>query len=208
MITYNQNFMDKVNWDERFGGEEYLYGTEPNDFLFSVADKIPANSRVLSLCEGEGRNGVFLAEKGLYVTSVDGSQVGLEKAEKLAKERGVQIEIIHSDLNDFEIEPDSWDAVVMFFGHMPVELRRKVHQSVVKGLKTGGVYILEAYSPEQLKYDTGGPKDISKLFDLNDVKTELAGLDFEIAREIEREVFEGEKHTGISSVTQILARKH
>lgn len=196
-----------MDWNEKFSGEEYAYGTEPNDFLRSVADKIKPNGSVLSLCEGEGRNGVFLAEKGFEVLGVDGSIVGLEKANKLAETRGVKIETKVANLADYEIEPEKWDAIVLIFGHLPKELRRKVNAKIVKGLKKGGVFILEGYSPKQLQYNTGGPKDINMLYDLEEVKSELEGLDFEIAQEIEREIIEGPGHTGNGFVVQILGRK-
>jgi SAM-dependent methyltransferase len=196
-----------MNWNEKFSQTDFTYGTEPNDFLKSMAEKIKPRGNVLSLCEGEGRNGVFLAELGFHVVAVDGSSVGLEKARKLAEERKVEIQTIVADLADYKIEPDSWDAIVIIFGHLPVELRRSVNPSIVKGLKKGGVFVLEGYSQNQLQYDTGGPKDYSMLYDLGAVKSELAGLDFEIARELEREIIEGKSHTGIGSVVQILARK-
>lgn len=196
-----------MNWNEKFSGEEYSYGTEPNDFLRSVADKIKPKGKVLSLCEGEGRNGVFLAEKGFKVLGVDGSSVGLEKANKLAEKSGVKIETQVVNLADYEIEPEKWNAIVMIFGHLPKDLRKKVNAKIVKGLKKGGVLILEGYSPKQLQFNTGGPKDVEMLYDLEQTKAELAGLNFEIAREIEREVIEGDSHTGKASVTQILGRK-
>lgn len=196
-----------MDWNEKFSQKEYSYGTEPNDFLRSVADKIQPNGNVLSLCEGEGRNGVFLAQKGFQILGVDGSSVGLEKAEKLAKERGVEIKTQVCNLTDYEIEPEKWDAIVMIFGHLPIDLRKKVNAKIVKGLKKDGVFILEGYSPKQLQYNTGGPKDVSMLYDLEKVKRELEGLDFEIAKEIEREIIEGKLHTGNGFVVQILGRK-
>ena len=196
-----------MDWNEKFSGKEYSYGTEPNDFLRSVADKIKSNGEVLSLCEGEGRNSVFLAQQGFQVLGVDGSSVGLEKAKQLAEELGVVIETQVANLADYEIEPEKWDAIVMIFGHLPKELRKKVNAKIVKGLKKEGVFILEGYSPKQLPLNTGGPKDISMLYDLVEVNSELEGLDFEIAHEIEREIIEGKGHTGHGFVVQILGRK-
>jgi SAM-dependent methyltransferase len=196
-----------MNWDEKFANTAFTYGKEPNDYLVSVADKIPAGGNVLTLCEGEGRNGVYLAGLGFRVFAVDGSAVGLEHARELAAERGVTIETVVSDLAQYEIEPEAWDAVVMIFGHLPVELRRRVNESIVKGLKPGGVFILEGYTPRQLAYETGGPKDINMLYEPEEVKSELSGLEFEIAREVEREIIEGPGHTGKGAVFQLLGRK-
>lgn len=196
-----------MNWNEKFSGQEYAYGTDPNDFLRSVTEQIKPDSEVLSLCEGEGRNAVFLAEKGFKVLGVDGSSIGLEKAKNLAQSRNVIIETLVSDLADYEIEPEKWDAIVMIFGHLPKELRFRINSQIVKGLKKDGVFILEAYSPKQLQNNTGGPKEISRLYDLDEVKGQLKGLNFEIAREIEREIIEGQNHTGKGFVLQILGRK-
>ena len=114
-------------WDERFSEPGFAYGTEPNDFLASVADRIPMG-RVLSLAEGEGRNAVFLAGLGYEVTAVDSSRVGLAKAEGLAAERGVTIATVNADLADFEIEPGVWQGIISIFCHLPPVVRAAVHE--------------------------------------------------------------------------------
>jgi len=200
-------------WDERYSDEEYVYGTTPNTFLASMVEHIPCNhnhgprGKVLSLAEGEGRNAVFLAEHGCIVTAVDASRVGLTKAEKLAKARGVVIKVIHSDLAHLDIEPESWDAIVSIFCHVPSQLRKQLHRKVVAGLRPGGVLILEAYTPSQLALKTGGPQDVDMTMSLAQLETELAGLVFEHALEREREVVEGKFHTGKGAVVQIVAHK-
>ncbi len=200
-------------WDERYSDDEYVYGTAPNTFLASMVDHIPCNhnhgsrGKVLSLAEGEGRNAVFLAEHGCFVTAVDASRVGLTKAEKLAKARGVVIKIIHSDLAHLDIEPESWDAIISIFCHVPSQLRKELHCKVVAGLRPGGVLILEAYTPSQLALKTGGPQDVDMTMSLAQLEKELAGLVFEHAKEMEREVVEGKFHTGKGAVVQIVARK-
>ena len=112
-------------WDERFGSLEYIYGTEPNDFLASVASQIP-QGKVLCLADGEGRNGTYLASLGYEVFAIDQSIMGLEKAKKLAQEKQVQISTIHADLADFVIEPQAWDGIVSIFCHLPLDLRSQV----------------------------------------------------------------------------------
>ncbi len=196
-----------MNWDDKFSGEEYSYGTEPNDFLRAVAGRIEPGGAVLSLCEGEGRNGVFLAALGFDVLGVDGSVNGLEKARRLAAARGVELRTELCDLNDYAIAEGKWDAIVSIFGHLPANLRKKINAAIVKGLKPGGVLILEGYTPRQLRYATGGPKDVAMLYEPEELERELAGLDFEIVREIERDIVEGPSHTGKGAVVQILARR-
>lgn len=193
-------------WDERYASEEYFYGTAPNDFLRAHTARIP-KGRVLCLADGEGRNGVWLAEQGYDVTSVDWSAVGLEKARKLAASRSVEIHTMQADLAVYEIAPNAWEGIVVIFGHLPPPIRRRVLQQSVTGLRSGGVFLLELYTPKQLEYETGGPRDVELLARLEDLRAELNGLQFEIAQEIEREIYEGKHHGGHSAVVQILGIK-
>jgi len=197
---------ETMSWDERYSEPGFAYGTAPNEFLVSVADRLP-QGKILSLAEGEGRNAVYLASMGYQVTGVDGSEVGLRKAEELAKERGVSITTLHADLSEFEIEPEQWDGIIACYCHVPSAIRIPLHQAAVRGLKPGGVFVLEAFSKEQLGYGTGGPQSLDMLMALDDLKRELAGLEFVHAVQIERTVQEGRGHTGLASVVQILAFK-
>ena len=193
-------------WDERYSTNEYVYGTEPNTFLVSKIADLPVG-RALCIAEGEGRNAVYLAEHGHQVTAVDASAVGLEKARKLAHSRGVTIEAIVADLADFAIEPDSWDAIVSIFAHVPPELRASLHGSIVRGLRSGGVFVLEAYTPEQIRLGTGGPPVAELTMTLAALRQELAGLEFRHAVELERDVIEGRYHSGKGAVVQVVAVK-
>jgi len=193
-------------WDERFSDLEYVYGKEPNDFLVAVASQIP-QGKVLCLADGEGRNGTYLASLGYEVVAVDGSMVGLEKAQKLAQEKQVKITTIHADLADFVIESQAWDGIVSIFCHLPTALRSKVYCQAVQGLKPNGTFVLEAFAPEQLPYHTGGPKNIDMLPALSTLQLELSGLNWEITRSLERDLAEGQYHNGKAAVIQILGRK-
>jgi SAM-dependent methyltransferase len=193
-------------WDERYSDDEYAYGKNPNDFLVSVVDQLPVG-RVLSLAEGEGRNAVYLAEKGFEVVAVDSSSVGLKKAEKLAGERHVKIEIHLEDLSRYKIKANSWDVIVSIFCHVSPEIRRRLHQELVEGLRPGGMLVLEAYRPEQLEYKTGGPPSAEPMMTLESLEQELAGLEIIHGEELVREVIEGKYHTGKGAVVQVLARK-
>ena len=191
-------------WDERYATDEYLYGTEANTFLTSVIDRIPPG-RVLCLAEGEGRNAVWLAEQGRSVTAVDASPVGLDKARQLAAARGVYIDAVVADLADYPIPADHWDAIVSIFCHIRPDLRLDLHRRSVRGLRPGGVFVLEAYTPAQLRYRTGGPPHEAMLMTLAGLRQELAGLDFVHAVECEREVVEGRLHHGLGAVVQVVA---
>lgn len=193
-------------WDERFSEPGFAYGTEPNDFLVSVADRIPAG-RVLCLAEGEGRNAVYLAALGYEVTAVDTSTVGLAKAEALAQDLGTTIETVTADLADYEIEPTTWQAIVSIFCHLPPVTRASLHERCLRGLAPGGVFVLEGFTPSQLELGTGGPKSRELLMELEVLRQELPGLRLEIARETEREVVEGRYHRGRAAVVQVFAVK-
>ncbi len=193
-------------WDERYASEDYAFGTEPNDFLRAEAGRI-ARGNVLCMADGEGRNGVYLAGLGHAVLSVDLSSVGLQKAEKLAAARGVQIETRVADLAEWPIEVQHWDGIVSIFCHMPSTTRAQLHQRVVAGLKPGGVFILEAYTPDQLAHDTGGPSTIDLLMNSAALEAELAGLDLMHNVQLERDVVEGSFHTGRAAVVQVVGIK-
>lgn len=194
-------------WDDRYSSSENYYGNEPNDHLREWAHLLAPNSSILSLGEGEGRNALFLLKQGHQIVATDFSQVGLNKLKKLAEAMGKSVEIKAGDLADFEFGTSKWDGIVSIWCHMPSELRREIHRKAVESLKPGGLFILEAYTPEQLKYKTGGPPVADLMMTLTDLKSELVGLDFIYAEEKVRDVFEGKGHHGTSSVVQVIGRK-
>ncbi len=198
--------MNPEFWNERYSGSDYVYGENPNAFLAAMAARIPPGP-VLCLAEGEGRNAVHVATLGHAVTAVDQSPNGLAKAERLAAKRGVSITTVVTDLADYRIAPTAWSGIVSIFAHLPPALRRAVHAGVVAGLRQGGVFILEAYTPAQLAFGTGGPKAPELLMQLADLRQELTGLELLVAQELERDVVEGGYHSGRGSVVQIFARR-
>lgn len=162
----------------------------------------------MCLAEGEGRNAVYLATRGHSVLAVDSSAVGLKKARRLARENKVEVETIVADLDTYEIENNIFDSIISIFCHVPSSLRKKLHRNCAAGLKIGGVFVLEAYTPKQLQYGTGGPKDIDRLMSLDILRVELQGLHLEHAIECERMISEGNFHTGPGHVVQIFAVKN
>lgn len=192
-------------WNERYESAEFVYGTEPNAFLAEHAHLL--QDPVLSLAEGEGRNAVFLASKGLDVRGVDGSEVGLAKAHKLAQSRGVVIRTEVVDLATFVPPENSFGAVVSISAHLPSLVRKRLHRLVELSLKPGGIFLLEAYTPAQLVRETGGPKDPDMLMTLAALEGEFPNCDVILGQEVEREVVEGKFHTGLASVVQFIARR-
>lgn len=125
----------------------------------------------------------------------------------LAAERGVIITAVHADLSVFRIEPEPWEGVIASYCHVPSAIRAPLHQAAVRGLKLSGVFVLEAFSKEQLSYSTGSPQSLDMLMSLDDLKRELAGLKLIQAVQIEREVHECSRHTGLASVIQVIGIK-
>jgi SAM-dependent methyltransferase len=194
-------------WNERYAQPGFAYGTAPNDFLVETEPLLPRGARILSLAEGEGRNAVWLAERGHHVVAVDGSDVGLAKATHLARERGVTIETVVANLADYDIASETFDAIISIWAHVPPELRRPLHARCARGLRPGGVMLLEAYTPSQIRRGTGGPRDPAMCMSAQTLREELVGLVFERVDERTRSIAEGPYHDGPSDVVQMVARK-
>jgi len=199
--------MTSAFWDQRYSSNDLVYGEAPNGFLSHMSDRLPRKGNALDIGAGEGRNALFLASLGLNVLAVDQSSVGMQKAQRLAQERGLTLRTQAADLQAFDTEPSTLDVVSSIFVHLPAALRATVHHRIGTWLKPGGVFLLEAYAPDQIDRDTGGPKDPSLLASLRVVLSELEGLEIEHQAALVRDVTEGQFHTGKASVIQILARK-
>jgi SAM-dependent methyltransferase len=193
-------------WDERYCREQYAYGQEPNSFLVSQLTYLP-KGKVLSLGEGQGRNAVHLAKQGYAITAVDISTVALQQASRFALAQHTSIQTISADLSTFTIPANQWDVILSIFCHLPADARQALYQQVLNGLHPGGVFLLEAYSPKQLAYATGGPQSAALLAGPDSLLADLCGLEIILAREMERDVNEGLHHHGLASVVQILAVK-
>jgi cyclopropane fatty-acyl-phospholipid synthase-like methyltransferase len=199
--------MTKAFWNERYSGAELVYGEAPNEFLAMMADRLPISGDALDIGAGEGRNALFLASRGLRVLAVDQSVVGMQKAQRLAQARGLALRTEAVDLKEFNAEHNSFDVISSIFVHLPATLRAQVHQRAQAWLKPGGVFLLEAYAPNQIERGTGGPKDPALLASLDLILGELNGLAIEHQAALVRNVSEGRFHTGEASVVQIVARK-
>lgn len=200
------NSKEGMMWDQRYSEPGLAYGAAPNDFLREQFSRMPMG-RVLCIAEGQGRNAVFLAAQGYDVSAVDSSAIGLECAQALAKEQGVELVTVVGDLEHYPIEPGAWQGIVSIFCHIPVEARIKLHRQVVQGLAPGGVFILEAYTEKQLEYATGGPPVAELMLSANCIADELQGLDMPLLQELDREIIEGKYHTGQGAVVQCVAVK-
>jgi SAM-dependent methyltransferase len=197
--------LDAIDWNTRYSDNEFIYGTEPNAFLVSHASELIGP--VLSLAEGEGRNAVFLATLGLQVHGVDGSAVGLGKGRRLASAKGVDFQTEVADLATYEPALNRYGAVISISAHLPSIIRNRLYSLVERCLLPNGILLLEAYSENQLCRDTGGPKDVDMLMTVSKIRDEFPNLEPILLQEIEREVCEGNHHTGLASVIQFIGRK-
>jgi SAM-dependent methyltransferase len=148
-------------WNDRFAGDTYVYGEAPNAFVRSAAEEwLPDGQDVLALGAGEGRNAVFLAQKGHAVTALDYADEGLRKTQRLATEAGAEIDTIQADVREWS--PDrEWDAVIVTFLHLPPEERPPLYALIQECLRPGGLLVAEWFRPEQRTegYASGGPPD-------------------------------------------------
>jgi len=196
-------------WDERYAGEEYLFGTEPNTFLLTQSHLLKPGMSCLAVADGEGRNGVWLAEHGLQVLSVEASGVALKKAKKLAESRGVAIEFEQTDLAHWQWGENRFDVVVaIFIQFAPPGMREQMFADIKRCLKPGGLLLLQGYTPRQLEYKTGGPSQAENLYTEAMLRNEFADMEILHLREHDSVIDEGVGHSGKSALIDLVARKH
>jgi SAM-dependent methyltransferase len=195
-------------WDARYRAEEYIFGTSPNVFLASQENYLAAGTRVLAVADGEGRNGVWLAQRGCKVCSVDISPVAVEKAKKLALDRGVDIEFAIADLMEWVWPPGAFDVVVcIFIQFASPRMRKKMFDGFWRTLRPGGVVILEGYGVQQLQYTSGGPRELENLYTLQLLREAFAEWELLLLREYDAVLDEGPKHRGMAALVDLVARK-
>jgi cyclopropane fatty-acyl-phospholipid synthase-like methyltransferase len=195
-------------WDERFAQEGYLFGTEPNDFLVSQRQLLKPGMSCLALADGEGRNGVWLAQQGLHVLSVEASAVALEKAQKLARRRGVSVEFEQADLAHWHWGESRFDVVAaIFIQFAPPALREQMFAGIKRCLKPGGLLLLQGYTPRQLEYKTGGPPVAENLYTEALLRKAFGDMEWQHFAEHDKVISEGEGHSGMSALMDLVARK-
>ena len=194
------------SWEERYSEEEFAYGKEPNKFFKDEIDKLNPG-RLLLIGEGEGRNAVYAAKLGWAVDAVDFSEMAKKKALTLAGENNVVINYNVRDLNQFEPKENYYDAAGIIFIHLDDELRRKVHYEIVRSLRENGRVILEAFEKEQIKRNSGGPKNVGLLYSLEDIVSDFIELDFQKLSKETVTLDEGKYHLGEAVVVRFAGKK-
>lgn len=195
-------------WDERYSRPDYLFGTEPAAFLTDHADFLVPGARALAVADGEGRNSVFMASRGLAVTAMDASAIGLEKARALAKARGQKVDFVEADIAHWDWTPERFDLVAaIFIQFMGPDLRDAVFAGLKRTLKPGGVLLLHGYTPKQIEYGTGGPGRVENLYTPEMLDRAFGDLDILRLEAYDRRIEEGAGHSGISALVDLVARK-
>ena len=198
----------KDRWNSRFSSRDYLFGTAPNAFLARQKALLLPGLKVLSIADGEGRNGTFIAEQGCDVLAVDFSAVALEKSRALAGQKGVSIETLEIDHNDWAPEAGAFDIVVaVFIQFAAPDLRKKLFADIKQGLKPGGLLLMEGYRPEQIENGTGGPPQAENMYTEDMLRQGFSDFDFLELTSYDAEIDEGPGHAGISALIDLIARK-
>ena len=196
-------------WDERYAQDGYLFGTEPNAFLVSQRHLLKPGMSCLAVADGEGRNGVWLAQQGLRVLSVEASQVALEKAKNLARQRGVTVEFERADLAQWHWGENRFDAVAaIFIQFAPPALREQMFAGIKHCLKPGGLLLLQGYTPRQLEYKTGGPPLAENMYTEALLRNAFGDMEISHLREHNDHIGEGTAHSGMSALIDMVASKN
>lgn len=195
-------------WDERYAGDEYLFGTEPNAFLLSQQALLKQGAYCLAVADGEGRNGVWLAGQGLRVLSVEASAVALNKAKKLAQQRAVNVDFELADLLQWDWGVNRFDVVVaIFIQFTGSEQRGEMFANIKRCLKPGGLLLLQGYTPRQLENKTGGPPVAENLYTETMLRIAFSDLEIVHLREHDDIIREGAGHSGMSALIDLVAKK-
>jgi SAM-dependent methyltransferase len=198
----------KEMWNERFSGDDYLFGTEPADFVMRHATRLAPAQSVLSVADGEGRNSVYLAGLGHRVTAMDGSEMGVAKAQRLAVERDVTVDFYVADIATWDWAATAYNAVLgVFIQFASPPMRADIFAGMKAALRPGGLLLLHGYTPEQLGYGTGGPRAIENFYTPELLSAAFADFEILHLKAYEAEISEGAGHKGRSALIDLVARK-
>lgn len=203
--------MDAQKWNERYAEAGYAYGSAPNEFFKSQLELLPTG-KILLPADGEGRNGIYAAQLGWEVTSFDISIEGRKKAMQLANDQGVEIDYLVGDFRTFDLKPKYYDVLALVYAHFPAQDKSVFHRKLSTYLKPGGTVIFEGFSKSHLALvqenpSVGGPRNISMLFSLEEMKTEFTNFNFHYLKEETIDLHEGKYHNGLGAVIRMVAKK-
>ena len=194
-------------WEERYAGEEYLFGTEPADFLPRVAHWLVPGDTALCIADGEGRNSVWLAGQGLSVTAFDPSRNAVAKARKLAAAQRATVRFHIGDIDGWDWATPFDVVAGIFIQFVGPEDRAVLFSRIDRALKPGGILLLHGYAPRQVDYGTGGPPDAANMYTLDLLRGAFAGYEVLRAEDFDADIDEGKGHSGRSALIDFVARK-
>jgi len=195
-------------WNDRYSGADYIFGTEPNQFLVQCQPYLKAGMSALAVADGEGRNSVWLAKQGLVTSAFDISPIGVEKAKKLALDEHVEVDFSVSDCNGWDWAAKKFDVIAAIFIQFAApEVRKLLFGNMIRSLNPGGLIVLQGYTPKQLDYKTGGPPDVENLYTEELLRTEFSSLDIMEINVYEMQLQEGTQHSGMSALVGLVAKK-
>jgi SAM-dependent methyltransferase len=180
-------------WDERYRGDDYAFGTDPNEFVVAATGDWPPG-RALDLGSGEGRNAVWLAARGWDVTAVDVSPRGMQKANDLAAIAGVDVELVTADLTAYEPEAGTYDLVLLSYVQVPPGVRTAIHAAAIVALAPGGRVVVVAHHLDNLANGIGGPRTADVLYTCDTMSHDFGALEIERCERVIRTVGEGSRH--------------
>jgi 2-polyprenyl-3-methyl-5-hydroxy-6-metoxy-1,4-benzoquinol methylase len=196
------------HWNRRFKGPDFLFGTEPNQWLCNHATAFASQGRVLCVADGEGRNSVWLAKQGFQVDAFDIADIAVGKARRFAARAGVTVNYQIADCDSFSWPTASYDGVAAIFVQFAdPTLRERLFRHMAESLRPGGVMILQGYTPKQLEYRTGGPSTVSHLYTSSMLREAFPKLEIIELKEYEAELNEGNGHCGRSALIGMIARR-
>jgi SAM-dependent methyltransferase len=196
-------------WNRRFDTPDYIFGRAPNEYLQTQAKRyLKKGDAVLCVADGEGRNSVWLAKQGMRVDAFDLSEVALSKAIALAKEEAVHVQFSLASTEAWDWQPNQYDAVVgIFIQFADPVMRPRLFAQMVSALRPGGLLIIQGYTPKQLEFKTGGPSIAEHLYTEDMIRTLIGDLEPIDLCLYEKALSEGPKHTGMSALLGLVARK-
>jgi cyclopropane fatty-acyl-phospholipid synthase-like methyltransferase len=197
-------------WSQRYrdAGEDYLFGIAPCRFLETHRHRLESGATALSVADGEGRNSVWLAEQGLAVTALEISPVALDKARRLARGRGVEVDFVQTDIIADDWPDVEYDFVIgVFIQFVGPEERELQFARLKRAVKPGGLLMLHGYTPKQLEYKTGGPSAVENLYTEYLLRQAFADLRIETLHAYEADLEEGNGHRGRSALIDLIARR-
>lgn len=195
-------------WNKRYDRPDYLFGTEPAAFVAEQAAILKPGSDVLCVADGEGRNSVYLAGLGHAVTAFDAADIAVQKARKLAGERGVSVDFRHASMDEWSWRGPQYDALVaVFIQFLGPEARAAAFENMKRAIRPGGLMLLHGYAPRQIEYGTGGPPLVENLYTLPMLETAFSGYEVLRAEDYDREIDEGVGHSGLSGLVDFIVRK-